>query len=132
MTDLIGGQYTDAGCSAAVAVGDTCTPGLPDSNPSPYNLVDTTTGSTNSIDFRGFESDGVSTTAVVGSLTETSTLSYQTILGEVEGGAPGFTADFAGVVTTNTTPEPSTSLEFMMGFGLVGIGLVYRKKLKRA
>jgi len=44
-----------------------------------------------------------------------------------------FTTPFsAQIITATPTPEPSTLTELMMGFGLVGIGLAYRKKLKGA
>jgi hypothetical protein len=56
-------------------------------------------------------------------------MSYQAILGEIEGGGT-FTTPFSAQITT--TPEPTSLFELMMGIGLVGIGLVYRKKLNRA
>jgi hypothetical protein len=99
----------------------------------PYNLQNTSaTTSSASFNIIGFETDSVTSTSidVVGSFSDPSTdMSYQAILGSIEGGAV-FTTPFSAQIST--TPEPATLTELMMGFGLVGIGLVYRKKLKRA
>jgi hypothetical protein len=59
-------------------------------------------------------------------------MSYQAILALIEGGGTFTTPFSAQISTTGATPEPATLTELMMGLGLVGIGLVYRKKLKKA
>jgi hypothetical protein len=134
LTELLGGTYPDANCGLPALVNQGCTPGPPSEGAlSPYDLVDTSTGSTDSIHFLGVETDSLTSTSigVTGSLTETSNDSYETILSIIEGGGM-YPATFAGTLSTDSTPEPGTLTELMMGISLVGIGLVYRKKLKRA
>jgi hypothetical protein len=126
------------GCeNPTAAPGQICTPAPPVTpNQSPFNLQNTsTTSSTASFNILGIEMDSLTHTSigVTGSFTETSTtMSYQAILALIEGGGT-FTTGFAGqIATVSAAPEPSTWVELMMGFGLVGLSMVYRKKLRKA
>lgn len=138
LTELIAGIDPSTDCDVAVAAaGQVCTPdeaapGAPASI-APYNLQNTSaTTSSASFNIVGIETDSSTgdTIGVVGSFSDPSVdLSYQAILGMIEGGGT-FTTPFSAQIST--TPEPNSLLDLMMGIGLVGIGLVYRKKLKRA
>jgi hypothetical protein len=136
-TVLLAGIDGVAGCSDAVpAAGQVCTPDLPDQ--SPYNLQNTSAStSTASFTIDGEEVDsstGLSAPFVGTFTTPFTTMNFQQLLSDVEAGdtfSENFSAQFA-VTAPSTTPEPSSLLELMMGIGLVGVGLVYRKKLKRA
>jgi hypothetical protein len=102
----------------------------------PYDLDNTgPSQSTASFSIAGIESDGVTSVAYTGIFTDQSTgENYQTILAGIEGGVP-FTAQYSAQIQTESlpgTPEPSSLFESMMGIGLVGISVVYRRKLKRA
>lgn len=136
LTFLMSGIDGVAGCTDATpAAGQVCTPAPPITpDVSPFNLQNTSaTSSSASFDILGVEHDSLTDTniGVTGSFTDPSTaMSYQAILGFIEGGGT-FTTAFAGQIATDTTPEPSTLIELMMGVGLVGISLVYRRKLKR-
>jgi hypothetical protein len=135
LTNLDAGIDGSADCSIAVAsAGQVCTPDTPDL--SPYNLQNTSdTTSSASFNLSGVETDSLTHTSigVTGSFSDPSvTMSYQDILELIAMGGT-FTTPFSAQITTlSPTPEPSTLTELMMGFALVGIGLVYRKKLKRA
>jgi hypothetical protein len=135
LTELYAGIDGEAGCVDPVATaGQVCTPAPPISTDvSPYNLQNTSaTTSSASFNIVGVEHDSLTDTniGVVGSFSDPSVdMSYQGILGVIEGGGT-FTTPFSAQIST--TPEPATLTELMMGFGLVGIGLVYRKKLRRA
>jgi len=137
LTTLLSGTFGIGGCLIPVAAaGQECTPGpgVPDSpDQSPFNLANTSaTASTGSFTINGLEHDSLTNTdvGVTAIFTEQSpTESYQEILTGIQGGG-AFGTSFSA--TLATTPEPNTLLELMMGIGLVGIGLVYRKKLKRA
>jgi hypothetical protein len=138
LTFLKSGIDGVAGCEVATAVaGQVCTPAPPITpDVSPFNLQNTSaTSSSASFDMLGVEHDSLTNTniGVVGSFTDPATaMSYQALLTLIEGGGT-FTTAFAGQIVTVPTPEPGTLTELMMGFCLVGIGLVYRRnKLKRA
>jgi len=137
LTFLKSGIDGVAGCEiATAATGQICTPAPPVTpDVSPFNLQNTSaTSSSASFDILGVEHDSLTDTniGVTGSFTDPATaMSYQAILTSIEGGGT-FTTAFAGQIATVPTPEPGTLPELMMGIGLVGIGLVYRKKLKRA
>jgi len=135
LTFLDAGIDGAAGCSDAVAMaGQLCTPDTPDL--SPFNLQNTSaTTSTASFFFAGVETDSLTHTSigVTGAFTDPgAALSYQGILALIAMGGTFTTPFSAQIITATPTPEPSTLTELMMGFGLVGIGLVYRKKLKGA
>ncbi|MGA3239409.1 MAG: hypothetical protein ABSG03_24300 [Bryobacteraceae bacterium] len=138
-TVLLAGIDGVAGCTDAVpAANQLCTPDLPDQ--SPFNLQNTSTStSTASFTIDGVEVDSTNpgvTAAVVGTFTTPFTnMNFQQLLSDVEAGdtiTTPFSAQFA-VTAPTTTPEPSSLFELMMGIGLVGVSLVYRKKkLNRA
>jgi len=136
LTDLRMGIDGAAGCSALPpAAGQVCTPNLPDQ--SPFNLQNLS-GSSSSASFiiDGLEVDSLTglSTPFIGTFTTPFVLqNFQTVLLDVEEGATlteSFSAQIA--VPPSGTPEPSSLLELIMGIGLVGVSLVYRKKLKRA
>jgi hypothetical protein len=99
-----------------------------------------------SFNILGTETDGLgNSVAITGTFTTPfdtplpngMPANYQNILAFIGGPGggtviTGFTAQFfTGEVTTNS-PEPSTWLDLIMGFGLVGIAVVYRKRLRKA
>jgi len=134
-TVLVAGTDGSAGCAAAIpAAGQVCTPDLPDQ--SPFNLQNTST-STSSASFTidGLEVDSTNpgvTIPVIGTFTTPfTTMNFQQLLSDVEAGDT-ITTPFSAQFAVSATPEPSSLFELMMGIGLVGVGLVYRKKLKRA
>ena len=134
---LLAGFDGAAGCTATPpAAGQVCTPNAPDQ--SPFNLQNLSTSSSSaSFQFLGTEVDSSTgqTIGITGTFTTPfTTLNFQQVLAEVAAGTPvvtSFSADITTVAAT-TTPEPSTLLEFIMGFGLVGLSVVYRKKFKKA
>jgi len=134
-TVLKAGIDGSAGCANPIpATGQVCTPDLPDQ--SPFNLQNTSTStSTASFTIDGLEADSTNPGVfipVVGTFTTPfTTMNFQQLLSDVEAGDT-ITTPFSAQFAVNGTPEPSSLLELMMGIGLVGIGLVYRKKLKRA
>jgi hypothetical protein len=136
ITELFAGIDGVGECTAAPAMaGQVCTPAPPISaDVSPFNLQNTSaTSSSASFSLIGYETDVATgdTAAFSGFFTDPSTdMSYQAILGLIEGGGT-FTTPFSADIVVESTPEPNSLLELMMGIGLVGIGLVYRKKLKR-
>jgi hypothetical protein len=134
-TDLRAGIDGAAGCSDAVpAANQLCTPNLPDQ--SPFNLQNTS-NSTSSASFTidGLEADSTNPGVfipVVGTFTTPFTdMNFQELLAAVESGKT-VTTPFSAQFAVTGTPEPSSLFELMMGIGLVGLSLVYRKKLKRA
>jgi len=130
-----------AGCSATPpAVGQVCTPINSPFNLSNFNagtaanpIVESTAGFT----VEGFETDSLTNTTIpiIGVFSTSFTVPYQTVLANVAppGGVQGtsFTAQFTTLAPTGT-PEPSAWLDFMMGFGMVALGAIYRKKLRKA
>jgi hypothetical protein len=133
LTYLFAGIDGAAGCSLTPpAAGQECTPNLPDQ--SPVNLQNTSsTSSTASIDVLGTEVDSLTgdTILVTGIFsTPFSTQSYQDILATIFGGgtvSTAFSAQFSTV-----SPEPGTLVGLAIGIGVIGIGLVYRKRSERA
>jgi hypothetical protein len=134
-TDLRAGIDGAAGCSNPIpATNQLCTPNLPDQ--SPFNLQNTSTStSTASFTIDGLEADSLNPghfVAVVGTFTTPfTTMNFQQLLSDVEAGET-ITTPFSAQFAVTGTPEPSSLLELMVGIGLVGLSLVYRKKLKRA
>jgi hypothetical protein len=136
LTEVLAGIDGESECAAAPAAGEVCTPAPPiTTDLSPYNLQDTsTTTSSASFNIIGFETDSATATSigVVGSFSDPSVdMSYQAILAEIATPGGSFTTPFSAQISTDTTPEPSSLLELMMGIGLVGLSFAYRKKLKR-
>jgi hypothetical protein len=137
ITDLFAGIDGETECADPVATaGQVCTPAPPISaDVSPFNLQNTSaTSSSASFNLIGYETDIATgdTEAFSGSFSDPAVdMSYQAILGEIEGGGT-FTTPFSAQIVVDSTPEPNSLVELMMGIGLVGIGLVYRKKLKKA
>jgi hypothetical protein len=134
-TVLKAGIDGSAGCSNPVpATNQLCTPDLPDQ--SPFNLQNTSTStSTASFTILGLEADSTQpgvTIPIIGTFTTPFTnMNFQQLLADVEGGET-ITTPFSAQFAVSATPEPSSLFELMMGIGLVGLSLVYRKKLKRA
>jgi hypothetical protein len=128
------------GCSATPpAVNQVCTP-----INSPFNLSNFNAGtatnpiieSTGGFTVEGIETDSLTgmTTSIVGVFSTSFTVPYQTVLANIAaGGTQGtsFTAQFTALAPTGT-PEPSAWPDFMMGFGMVALGAIYRKKLRKA
>jgi hypothetical protein len=135
LTLLKAGIDGSAGCTASVpAAGQVCTPDVPAE--SPYNLQNTSASSSSaSFDIVLTEVDsspGGQTISVTGAFSQPFTTStFQLLEAEVQGGLTVTTPFSAQFATASGTPEPSSLLELMMGMGLVGISIVYRKKLKR-
>jgi len=140
LTFLAPGLDGSAGCADAApttnaqAIMQLCTPSVP--SESPYNLQNlTTTSSSASFTVDGVEMDSLTGTSIgiVGTFTQPfTTMIYQQLELDVENGIPVTTPFSAQFATVAATPEPSTLLEFVMGIGLVGLSIVYRKKLKKA
>jgi len=137
---LKAGTDGPAGCTdTPAAAGQECTPGTPGTTTeSPYNLFNTSaTSSIDGFNIVGTEVDSSTgqTVAITGAFSQPfDDMNFQQILAAVEGGGTitvPFSAQFVAVAPT-TTPEPSALFEFMMGIGLVGLSVVYRKRLKKA
>jgi hypothetical protein len=118
------------------ATGQMCTPNVPDQ--SPFNLQNTSaTASAASFNILGTEVDTLTgdTIPVTGAFTEPFTaMTYQQLEADVFAGdtiTTAFSAQFQTEALPSGTPEPSSLLELMMGIALVGISVVYRRKLKR-
>jgi hypothetical protein len=137
LTFLTPGIDGAAGCTASpAAAGQVCTPNIPDQ--SPFNLQNTSTStSTASFSVMGIEHDTLTNTNAnfIGTFSEPfDTMNFQQILAAIASGSTlttPFSAQFS-VTPQVTTPEPNTWLELMLGFAMVGIGVVYRRKLRRA
>ena len=99
---------------------------LPSPPPSPFVLSDTTTGATAAVDFMGYilnTNDGTET-AVTG-LFE-ATFSGMTVADLLDS-LPVDTA-FSGTLSVTPTPEPASLL--LLGIGLLGAGIISRKKIE--
>ena len=97
---------------------------LPSPPPSPFVLQDTTTGATAAVSFMGYVLNTLndSKTPVTGLFQ--ATFSGMTVA-ELLGSLPVDTA-FSGTLSITPTPEPASLL--LMGLGLVGAGVLARKK----
>lgn len=136
LTFLFPGNFTVADCLVQPpSPGQTCTPGPPFANPSPFDLINTANGgSTASFDIAGIETS-LSEPGVVanvkGTFTTQFNFPYQTLLAEVLQGetvpADSVSATFT---VTPAVPEPGTLISAMIGTGLLGIGLYRRKSLE--
>jgi hypothetical protein len=135
LTLLTPGIDGSAECDNPIpATGQVCTPVVP--SPSPFNLQNTSaTSSSASFSIVGTEVDSLTgdTIPIIGTFTQPfAAMTFQQLEADVFAGdtiTTPFSAQF--VTEASTTPEPSSLLELMMGIGLVGISVVYRKKLKR-
>jgi hypothetical protein len=134
LTFLFPGIDGAAGCADPVpASGQLCTPNVP--SQSPYNLQNTSnTTSTASFNIVGTEVDSIThqTIGITGTFSQPFTaLTFQELDADVEGGQTVTTPFSAQFETVAATPEPSGLLELMLGIGLVGISVAYRRKLNR-
>jgi hypothetical protein len=136
---LFGDFPPGAACAVAPAAGgQICTP------PSPppvgglsifdlHNL--TATSSEASFSVQGTEVDSLTgnTVAVTGLFTaQFQSNSFQSLLAIVAAGGSVPTSFSAGFVTIAPVPEPSNGLTFLIGAGLLLIGSVVAKKIRRA
>jgi hypothetical protein len=97
---------------------------LPSPPPSPFVLNDTASGATAAVDFMGYilNTTDSSKTAVTGLFQ--ATFSGMTVA-ELLGSLPVDTA-FSGTLSVTPTPEPASLL--LLGIGLLGAGVIARKK----
>jgi hypothetical protein len=126
-----------AGCfDTPPAANQECTPNLPDQ--SPVNLENlSATSSSATLEVLGLEEDSLTNTSIpiAGTFTAPfSSMNFQQILADVYGGGT-ITTSFSAEFNTNdvpSVPEPGTLLQLMIGAGVAGIGLVYRKRFAKA
>jgi len=128
LTYIAPGVGTLAGCSSSTP-GSLCTPAN-----SPFTLIQLTSNTViASLQFNGLSYTGSSAT---GSSPTVSIFSTQTALNgtipqvlaqlSMPGGVQGIT--YSASFTATTVPEPGSLL--VMGIGLVGVGLIARRKLR--
>jgi hypothetical protein len=134
LTFLDPGINGAAGCLATpAAAGQECSPNIPAQ--SPFNLENTShTSSTASFNVQGVEVDSSTgdTIPITGAFTTPfSNESYQQILATVGSGGTITTAFSAEFSTLPTVPEPSTLIELMTGFAVIGITSIWRKKFQK-
>jgi hypothetical protein len=103
---------------------------LPSPPPSPFILADTPNGATAEVDFNGFVLNTLdnSQTPVTGLFSATfSTFTVAELLASISAGTPVNTP-FSGTLSLTTIPEPGSLL--LMGVGLLGAGLLARRKAR--
>ena len=130
LTYIAPGVGTVAGCSSA-APGSACTPAG-----SPFTLFQLTSNTIiaalqlNGVSYTGTAASGTSpTTAIFSTQTAINGTLPQIYSTLVSGGAvAGVTYSASFVATAPTVPEPSTIM--LMGLGLVGAGLIARRKIQ--
>jgi hypothetical protein len=143
------GYNGSAGCGASpAAAGQDCTPPLPGGLISPFNLSNSSTGSSANFDLRGEVRDA-GTSEVLGtftgnfSATFTGPLnvtvppanpwdakSFQGLLAALSApGAPGFvTTSYSGTFNVEAIPEPGTIGMVLLGGLLIGVGQWRRRR----
>jgi|HubBroStandDraft_1064217.scaffolds.fasta_scaffold135396_1 hypothetical protein len=112
---IVPGLYTNAGCSLAVAAGDTCTPNV-NGGVGFLNFVDNPGGATSTATwvFEGVEA-GQPNTSWTATFTSQFNSPYQTVLA-----SSSFSNSYAATVTVSSaTPEPSSLIAVGIGLGLV-------------
>lgn len=133
LTEVQNGVDGATGCSASVAAGTTCTP-----PGTPFNMENTGTCSagnlancnvTISFTFLGTANNGSATSSVSGTFQTTfSGTDYQNILAAIGKGEDVVTSNSGTFFMTPVTgvPEPITSA--LIGVGLLGLGVMRRKR----
>ena len=102
----------------------------PGTNVGPFNLVDTANGATASFDVKGFvyNTTDASRTPISGLFSATfSGVSVMTLLAEATAGRT-IPTPYSGTFSITTVPEPISL--FLIGAGLMGAGLVARRKAR--
>jgi hypothetical protein len=127
LTNIAAGVGTLAGCGSS-AVGSVCTP-----TGSPFTLVQLTSSTvvaTLQLDgeaYTGSAATGTSPTTAVFSTQLVAPGTIPTVLAQLAaGGVSGITYS-ASFISANPVPEPASML--LLGIGLVGAGLVARRKI---
>ncbi|MFL6447231.1 MAG: PEP-CTERM sorting domain-containing protein [Bryobacteraceae bacterium] len=127
LTFISPGSGTLAGCGSS-AVGSLCTP-----TGSPFTLLQLTSSTVvatlqlNGDAYTGTAATGVSPTTAVFSTQLVAPGTIPTVLAQLAaGGVQGITYS-ASFISTNPVPEPASMLLF--GVGLIGAGLVARRKI---
>jgi hypothetical protein len=105
-------------------------------NIGPFHLEDSSNGATFTFDINGNETTGSSTTKspFIGVFSGTFVnTTVAELLNDIQNGtAPvnPYSATFSVTTTTSTVPEPASML--LMGAGLLGVGLISRRKARRS
>jgi len=128
------GAGGSAGCTAAPAVPQTCTPTNLGGSPFTFSNLQGPMGidTTASFVFSGVTSDGLSTWQ--GIFTSAFSTPFQTVLAAfAPGGSGSVTNTFAGTITVTPivpTPESSPGLMLASGLGLLLLSLTLKKKYR--
>lgn len=128
LTAIEPGSFSSANCFAAPAAGQTCTPAASGNGfASPFDLTNTSaTTSTAAITVHG---NAVNTatgesTPFIGIFTTQFTVPYQTLLQEVATGEVA--TSYSTTFSATTVPEPMTPI--LLGSGLIGLGIIRRRR----
>lgn len=97
---------------------------LPSPPPSPFVLNDTTSGATAAIDFTGYVLNTTDSSKTAYDGVFSATFSGMSVA-QLESSVPVDTP-FSGTLSLTPTPEPASLL--LMGIGLLGAGVIARKK----
>jgi hypothetical protein len=128
------GAGGSAGCTAAPAVPQTCTPTNLGGSPFTFSNLQGKMGidTTASFVFSGVTSDGLSSWQAI--FTSAFNTPFQTVLAAfAPGGSGSVTNTFAGTVTVTplvTVPESSPGLMLASGLGLLLLSLTLKKKYR--
>jgi hypothetical protein len=128
INNIFPGIYSPAACGAAPAVGQQCTP-----PGSLFNLVNNPPPPGQATVTWAFSGTTNSGSTWVGNFTSQfpGGTPYQTVLGELA--TNNFVSNtFSGTITLSAVPEPGTLVFMMVGCGLIGLALLYRRRSVRA
>jgi hypothetical protein len=130
LTEVIGGVDGAGACGAAATSGQICTPGgTPFNEQNEFCASSTSCEVVISFQFDGTAFNGSSQSSVSGIFSTTfSGTTFQAINEAIAGGADVVTSDSSTLIITPLTgvPEPMTSA--LIGTGLLGLGLLGRKR----
>ena len=134
LTRVVPGVDSPAPCGMPPMVPQSCTPNVP--NQSPFNLDNTSFGSTASFSVSGIEIDSLTMTTTTFTGTFQATFNgqtYQSLLNTVNTGGTVTTPFSATFTTTPTssTPEPGTIVQILSGACWVGRGGIARRTTRR-